>query len=320
MIESFKGLAVARYEFRLVACEDTVCYPILGSTLRGAFGAALKDASCTIDHRNCHACVLSRACNYTSFFEPQIDKSAPRSFTFQIPIPPIARHLSIEDSLRLRIKKGAALEFGLTTFGTNALAKAPYVIHAVERMARTGFAMPRKRFRLHDVTNGGVTIFEAARPNLIQAQINHATLDALCKKRIDSLNVMDRLSIRFLTPVWIRENRQLVENPKFFHLVKFLIKRLKNVAAYYSAQPFDIDERELLDKSREIRIIHQDLWRHDFDFYSNRRHRRERQSGLLGEITIAGEGLDNFLPLLAAGEILHVGTKTSFGLGRYEIL
>ena len=31
------------HEIRLVACEDAICYPILGSTLRGAFGSALKD-------------------------------------------------------------------------------------------------------------------------------------------------------------------------------------------------------------------------------------------------------------------------------------
>lgn len=320
MIESFENLPLGHYEFRLVACEETVCYPVLGSTLRGAFGAALKDVSCTVWHRNCEMCLLSSVCNYTSLFEPQVNKSAPRPFTFQVPVPPLNQELSIEDSLRLRIKKGASLPFTLTIFGTEALARLPYVIYAVERMAQKGLAMPRKEFRLHDVRSAGITIFDARQSNIIQAAPKQTSLGDLCGKRVAGLHVLDSVTIRFLSPAWIREDGQLLERPEFFHLVKFLIKRVKNIAMFYSSTPFQINERELLDKSREIRVIHENLWRHDFDFYSNRRHRREHHSGLLGEITFAGSDLNCFLPLLAAGEILHIGSKTSFGLGRYEIL
>lgn len=320
MIESFANLPLARYEIRLVACEDAICYPILGSTLRGAFGSALKDVSCTVAHRNCAGCILHSACSYTNIFEPQIAKNSPRPFTFQIPVPPLNPDLSVEDSLRLRIKTGAALSFGLTVFGHDAQSRLPYIISAVEQMARKGLGMPRKEFRLHDVVRDGVKLFDAKNPSIIHHKRGQTTLADICKNRVIDLDVLDRITIRFLSPIWLRENGNLVEKPSFFHLVKFLLKRLKNIAAFYSTNAIDIDERKLLDDSREIKVIRENLWRHDFDFYSNRRHRREAHSGLLGEMTITGKNLGSFLPLLAAGELLHIGSKTSFGLGRYQIL
>ncbi len=41
--------------------------------------------------------------------------------------------------------------------------------------------------------------------------------------------------------------------------------------------------------------------------------------GLLGSISYEGD-LAPFMPYLALGEWLHVGGKTSFGLGRYRIM
>jgi CRISPR/Cas system endoribonuclease Cas6 (RAMP superfamily) len=39
--------------------------------------------------------------------------------------------------------------------------------------------------------------------------------------------------------------------------------------------------------------------------------------GVLGEAVYAGE-LASFLPLLALGEVVHVGKGTGMGLGRYR--
>ncbi|NOZ51787.1 MAG: CRISPR system precrRNA processing endoribonuclease RAMP protein Cas6 [Gammaproteobacteria bacterium] len=41
--------------------------------------------------------------------------------------------------------------------------------------------------------------------------------------------------------------------------------------------------------------------------------------GLLGTITYAGD-LEPFIPYLALGEWIHIGGKTSFGLGKYNIV
>ncbi len=40
--------------------------------------------------------------------------------------------------------------------------------------------------------------------------------------------------------------------------------------------------------------------------------------GFVGEATFAGD-FGEFLPMLAWGEVVHMGKAASFGLGRYEI-
>jgi CRISPR/Cas system endoribonuclease Cas6 (RAMP superfamily) len=41
--------------------------------------------------------------------------------------------------------------------------------------------------------------------------------------------------------------------------------------------------------------------------------------GVVGEITYEGD-ITAFMPYLKAGEILHIGKGTSFGLGKYQII
>ncbi|MGC2238419.1 MAG: CRISPR system precrRNA processing endoribonuclease RAMP protein Cas6 [Pyrinomonadaceae bacterium] len=320
MLKHFYKLPLAEYEFQLVAREDTICFPILGSTLRGAFGGALKDVSCTAAHRKCEICLLNRACHYTGFFEPQAQKNAPRPFTFQIPIPPLNPKLSLEDSLKMRINKGSSLPFGMTIFGADANKRLPYIIAAVSRMARKGLGMPRASFYLEEVSDAGKAIYTAESERISDDGQARTNLAEFCEKRLANLKVGDSLKLRFLMPVWLREEQKLVEKPQFFHLVKFLFGRLKNMFGHFADGAFDFDESGFLDESRRIEISGENLWRHDFEFYSNRRGKKERQTGVLGEMTFEGKNLKMFLPLLAAGEVLHVGSKTTFGLGQFKIV
>ncbi len=58
---------------------------------------------------------------------------------------------------------------------------------------------------------------------------------------------------------------------------------------------------------------------YDWERYSTRQDTRMKMGGFVGEITFEGN-IEPFMPLLKAGEILHVGKGTSFGLGKYEIV
>ncbi|MDQ3775511.1 MAG: CRISPR system precrRNA processing endoribonuclease RAMP protein Cas6 [Pseudomonadota bacterium] len=77
-------------------------------------------------------------------------------------------------------------------------------------------------------------------------------------------------------------------------------------------------KRGLVDRARAIEITGHDLYWDDWSRYSGRQHTWMKFGGLLGEITYRGD-LTPFLPWLALGEWMHIGGKTSFGLGRYTI-
>jgi hypothetical protein len=67
--EDFNKLTLSRYELRLQALEACSLPAFLGSTLRGAFGHALKQAVCVMEHRNCEQCMVADRCMYSYLFE-----------------------------------------------------------------------------------------------------------------------------------------------------------------------------------------------------------------------------------------------------------
>ena len=93
-IDHLPPMEIARYEINLRAKERTTLPPFLGSTLRGAFGHALKDAVCVMPHRNCERCMLVDRCLYPYLFETPVpdgisqlrgQKNAPHPFILTPP-------------------------------------------------------------------------------------------------------------------------------------------------------------------------------------------------------------------------------------------
>ena len=57
---------------------------------------------------------------------------------------------------------------------------------------------------------------------------------------------------------------------------------------------------------------------YDWERYSARQDIRMKMGGFIGKVSFEGE-LNEFIPFVKLGELLHVGKGTSFGLGRYVI-
>ena len=108
--------------------------------------------------------------------------------------------------------------------------------------------------------------------------------------------------------------------PPFSILMQRLLERAECLGLLYhrDATLDGETKRGLIDRARAIEITSHDLYWDDWSRYSGRQHTWMKFGGLLGEITYRGD-LTPFLPWLALGEWMHVGGKTSFGLGRYEI-
>ncbi len=78
------------------------------------------------------------------------------------------------------------------------------------------------------------------------------------------------------------------------------------------------DHRRLIQESEKVAIEKNSLRWWDWERYSSRQGVKMKMGGMVGEITYRGR-LKPFFPILKAGEMLHVGKGTSFGLGRYKI-
>jgi len=326
--ETFAGLPVARLEFVLRAEERAELPNFLGSTLRGAFGYALKRAVCVMERRDCETCPVVDRCLYPYLFEtppppdlPQLrsQQQMPHPFIFEPP------H-TLPDRHRQAIKRGEELGFGLILIG-KAIEAAPYVIYAIDEMAYGGLGAGRGRFTLTEIhwftaQDATLPAYSAADHRLVAPPNGTMDLNDYLQKRLTGFHSIPRLRLRFLTPTRIRIQGDVQTAMSFDLLLGNLWRRLLLLQTLHGAQPI---EPARLDKlwwrfETGVQCARNELRFWDWERHSNRQQRKVKLGGFIGEVEYEGEKLAEYLPLILAGELLHVGGGTGFGLGRYQII
>jgi hypothetical protein len=340
--ELLKNLNLARFEIQLRPKGDAVLPPFLGSTLRGAFGHALKAIACSMPHGDCSRCLLIERCLYPRLFETSAGDSstsallkgrqdAPRPFIF-IPPQPAGDNsfLRARDDLlrtRVRVKVEEPVVFGLSLFG-DAIQEVSYVVYAISLMAQHGFGAARAPFALERVfaldAQGERKLIYESRSNRIELQEScYTTLGALVQGRLDqllsqNLATSQELTLRFMTPTRLRIKGQLLETPSFAQLITTLSLRLSLLAQTLCVRPLVYDHRSMIEMAQRVKTRMSTLRLMALDRFSNRRRGKLELDGFMGEITF-DPPLHELLPMLVAGEFLHIGSGTAFGLGRYRI-
>ncbi len=322
ILTQFTTLPIVRFEIVLQSQTEAVLPALIGSTLRGAFGHALKAISCSVEHRDCEKCFLSDACLYPTVFEPVSTKNQdiPRPFIFEPPIPPLTREISENQTLKLRVAAKGKISFGLTLVG-EAAKKLPYFIYAFELMARHGLGVNRQSFSMDEVfcidsANSKHSIYTPDLPKISAFELTN--LGDLVKIRLEEITPHNTLNIHLKTPLRIRRNKKLLENLTFSDFFKQCSLRLKFLFENY-AVPLDFDYQSLIDLAKDIEIKENTLWRHNSTRRTNRHNTKLDLDGILGEVKFYGNNFERLLPIIICGEILHIGSAASLGLGNFSI-
>jgi CRISPR-associated endoribonuclease Cas6 len=127
-----------------------------------------------------------------------------------------------------------------------------------------------------------------------------------------------RITVRFLTPTFLRADGEVVRRPEFHHVFKRLRDRINALSTFFGDGPLDLDFRGLGERAEKIRTISTQIdWVERFRTSSKTRQRHEL-SGFVGEATYEGQ-LDEFLPWLALSELAHVGKHTAWGNGCIQV-
>jgi hypothetical protein len=313
----FEHLSVGKFIFSIRALSDLNLPAYKGSTLRGGFGQALKRVTCALRNQDCRQCLLRERCVYLYLFEtpPPADAammrlypSAPHPFVIEPPA-----------STQRLVAAGQSLDFGLVLVG-RALDYLPYFVYAFVCLGEMGLGRQRGRFSLEEVKsangNGWVSVYDQEQKTLqrFSAYPSGEAIENRCRE----LAGRQQLTLGFLTPTRIKSAEHLVDQPEFHHLVRALLRRLSSLSYFHCGHKPDLDFRGLAEHAQKIERVSADLRWHDWERYSSRQKQSMLLGGFLGTATFAGD-FDEFLPLLAWGEVLHLGKAVSFGLGRYEI-
>lgn len=322
-IEQLSGLEIARFRIVMQAQTGAVLPALIGSALRGAFGHALKAISCCVPHKKCEICLLSEACLYLTVFEPASPKlrDLPRPFIFEPPVPPITKEISENSILRLRVAEGGKISFDFILLG-ETVKKLAYFIYALELLARHGLGAARQSFKITEVFSIDAAdhltrIYSPDAPKILPFQA--FDLGAYVQVRISGMNAPEKIAINLLTPLRIRRHKnELLEQITFIEFFKQCSLRLKFLFDGY-ARPLEYDYPALMRQAERIEKTRDNLWRHNSTRRTNRQNKKLDLDGMLGEMEFSSRNFASLLPFLLAGELLHIGSASSLGLGKYSV-
>jgi len=127
------------------------------------------------------------------------------------------------------------------------------------------------------------------------------------------------ISLSFLTPTRILYDSHLALDLEFHILIRNLLRRLSLLYYFHcNGDTSEWDFKGMIEKAKEVKVKEKNLRWYDWERYSGRQETRIKMGGFIGDITFEGD-IEPFMPLIKAGEILHVGKGTGFGLGKYCI-
>ena len=93
---------------------------------------------------------------------------------------------------------------------------------------------------------------------------------------------------------------------------------MSSLSYFHCGQLWDADFRGIIAAAEAVEATRLAVEWVDWERYSCRQKQRMNLGGFVGEVTYQGD-LGPFRPLLALGELVHVGKACVFGNGRYEL-
>jgi len=315
------GLRFARYRFKLLTTTTLQLPDFKGSTLRGAFGRAFKSLTCAQrDCDSCSGCTLRRVCVYTRIFEPTSVATAedglrhiPQPFVL---LPPLTE--------RNEYDPGTTFHFEVTVVG-DALRLFPYWVAALEHMALVGVGRGRGTFRLVGIDEVSLlgkqrSIYDPQTRQVEETQNPITTEDIADVCRALASRPIEGVRLNIETYLRIKANGRLQDRLHFPLLVRALLRRLDILSQFYGEGSVEWPYDEILEEAEGVDSqLEQSRWE-DWSRVSFRQKARMKFGGVVGRLSYHGAAVKRFLPLLMAGQFLHCGKNTTFGLGAYRIV
>lgn len=304
-------LPTHRYQFNCRVLQPLNLNLYSGSMLRGAFGRALRKSVCVTRGDDCKTCLLYRQCTYPRIFEtPAPSSSQFQQFSeipnaFVIEPPPMGRQ---------QLAASDTFSFNLILIG-RAVADLPIVIHAWQMALQAGLGAGHAQAELLDV------VFEpgqTAEQVIYPANSDNRLLPA-APFTPASLPTTETISLQLHTPLRIKHHGKVLSSAlRGQDFLLALVRRYYLLQEFHAADYQAPDFKQLATAAERVTASHQLSWC-QWDRYSNRQQQKMTFGGVIGTLQLRGD-LAPFLPLLQQGQWLHVGSKTTFGMGGYVIM
>jgi CRISPR-associated endoribonuclease Cas6 len=314
-------LEIMSLKFTLVATQKIKLPKHPGSTLRGAFGHALKSLTCNIENTECQGCNLNQMCAYAWLFNPHLTEKEKQQTSNRFHNKPRPFVFEPKTNGKEIFHPGQEINFNLNLFGST-YKFLPYIIESWRYLEGKGLGKGRGKFVLseiwdiNDLTGKAERIYSEYANRVHNSEIKISDENV---KKLEQNLTGDHLRIKLLTPMLLKYQGDYVKKIEFHVLMRNLFRRLSSLSQFYGGESLDIEFNAYLERAKEIDLIKDYTNWQSWKRYSSRQNQRIKMCGVTGEVEYQGE-LKEFLPYLILGQYIHVGKNTVFGLGNFKIL
>lgn len=292
------------------ATDSAVRLPhFAGSAWRGAFGHSLKRTVCVVRNTPCNQCMLKNACAYSTVFEtpPPANSEKMRKYT-------ATPHPFVLQFPKTASASGSIYTLDVILFG-HGQRHFPYIVHALQTAGLDGIGGHQQIFSLQkidDINLQGLkdTIYQNGelKPQQPAGLPTPPTLPS-------------QIEITFHTPLRIKQDSKNLATREFNFGAFFgnLLRRISMISYFHTDTPLETDFAALTAKARTVQFASQQLKWYDWTRYSSRQQTEMNMGGLIGNVQLDMQGLEDFWPYLWLGQWTHAGKGTSMGMGAYTI-
>lgn len=291
--------------FTITFLEDTRLPVNKVSALRGGMGEMLLLVNCVRD-RDCESCDFETECIVRRTMYSKFEKKPDFVTTGES----IGYVLECEDR-RKEFYVGDTLEFQMILFGKTIVYLNQF-IQAFTMLGMQGLGKEHSRFRISEIRNTTKEVlYDGA-----QLDMGRYHIFRLCdyvENRIRKKKGQWKGQLTFYSPVTLKYQKEFLQEFQMEPIIIAIKRRIYMLNCYEG-----VDE-EWKEENFEIpEIIWQDHQFVQVERYSSRQNSKMTLKGIKGRIQLNGVD-DALLPLLLAGELIHIGKNTSFGFGRFLV-
>ncbi|MBN2010915.1 CRISPR system precrRNA processing endoribonuclease RAMP protein Cas6 [candidate division KSB1 bacterium] len=304
-------------QFVYKAIDTLYLPPYKGSTLRGAFGNALKKLHC--DSATCNGCANTDKCVYLYIFETPRALAANMEYhTDKAPHPFAIEPPATEQT---QFAPHDEIAFDVTLFG-EAVMHGQTFIEGFREAGKHGFGRSRGRCRLTHVYIYD-NLLKTQKTEIYSAQAAGCNPAITTRRFAELVDVCQRfetscIKVQCVTPMRIATDHKLQTELPFHLLVRSLLRRVSMLGQAHCNAQWDLPFNDILADAEHITIVNSNLQWYDWQRYSNRQGGPMKLGGLMGEIVYHG-AIQPFMPLILLGSFVHAGKGTSFGLGKFDV-
>ena len=300
-----------KMHFTLQFIEDADLHTYKNSMFRGGIGEMLLQQHCIRD-RICRDKTKTGLCEFEKecvvqqmmYTEPEIlpDYMKERcSVGYTVECESKKRHFAAGDTL----------EFSLILFGKN-IAYLSLYMQAVYLLGQNGLGKDRARYVITQVTNQWGKPVPIEKTGMRLSHFRSATVADYAKWRMSKLEGQETLYLHFVTPMTTKFRGEPIRDIHTDVLKESLLRRL------YTLNCLEGRGEKPTAKTDAPRVTETHLKEEKQPRFSGRDQEKKFLKGLVGTIKLEDIS-EEWLALLCAGELVHIGKSVSMGAGRYRI-